>query len=52
MMFVSTIIGAIIASVALMRYLNNVGALDIGAINKNRKEVSKRAGERLKRHKR
>lgn len=44
--FVSTIIGAVIASAALMRYLTNIGALDLGAINKHRQEVRKNAGKK------
>jgi uncharacterized membrane protein len=47
--FVSTLIGAIIASVALMRYLTRIGALDFDAINNHRAEVRKHAEERLKR---
>ena len=48
LMFVSTLIGAIIASIALMRYLNGIGALDLDAINKHRTEVRKHAGRRDK----
>lgn len=44
--FVSTIIGAIIASIALMRYLSGIGALDYDAINRHRQEVRKRAGRK------
>jgi len=45
-MFVSTIIGSIIASIALMRYLTSIGALDYDVINKHRQEVRKRAGKK------
>jgi uncharacterized protein (DUF697 family) len=44
--FVSTIIGSIIASIALMRYLTSIGALDYDVINKHRQEVRKRAGKK------
>jgi len=47
--FVSTIIGSIIASVALMRYLSRIGALEYDAINKHRTEVRKNAAEKLRR---
>jgi hypothetical protein len=47
-LFGSTMIGAIIASVATMRYLHSINALDVDAINKHRKEASKRAGEKLR----
>lgn len=48
LMFVSTLVGAIIASIALMRYLSGIGALDLDAINKHRTEVRKHAGRRDK----
>ena len=47
--FVSTIVGSIIASVALMRYLTRIGALDYDAINNHRAEVRKHAEEKFRR---
>jgi len=47
--FVSTIVGSIIASIALMRYLTRIGALDYDVINKHRTEVRKNAEEKLRR---
>lgn len=47
-MFGSSVFGAIIASIALMRYLQKIEALDTDAINKHRQEVSKSAGSKIK----